>query len=122
LSNHLEQPILFAVGINHKTASIEAREKIYVHEREIPALIAKLSASLAECVVLSTCNRTEIYGVTTRTDLDLDYYKDLLIDFKNAGEPSSASIFSPRFRARRASSFFRWRRALTQKSSATRRF
>jgi glutamyl-tRNA reductase len=80
----LEQPILFAVGINHKTASIEEREKIYVHEREIPELIAKLSVSLAECVVLSTCNRTEIYGVTTRTDLDLDYYKDLLIDFKDA--------------------------------------
>lgn len=86
LSNHTQQPILFAVGINHKTAAIEAREKIYVHEREIPELISKLSESLAESVVLSTCNRTEIYGVTTRTDLDLDYYKDLLINFKNAGE------------------------------------
>lgn len=78
------QSILFAVGINHKTASIEAREKIYVHEREIPALLAKLKETLTECVVLSTCNRTEIYGVTTRTDLDLDYYKDLLINFKKA--------------------------------------
>lgn len=77
---------MFAVGINHKTATIEAREKIYVHEREIPELIAKLSDSLVECVVLSTCNRTEIYGVTTRADLDLDYFKDTLIDFKNAGE------------------------------------
>lgn len=76
---------MFAVGINHKTAAIEAREKIYVHEREIPDLLAKLSVSLAECVVLSTCNRTEIYGVTTRADLDLDYFKDALIDFKNAG-------------------------------------
>lgn len=82
LSNHTEQPILFAVGINHKTATIEAREKIYIGESEIPALIAELSASLTESVVLSTCNRTEIYGVTTRTDLDLDYYKDLLINFK----------------------------------------
>lgn len=80
----MEQPILFAVGINHKTAAIEAREKIYVHEREIPELMSKLSISLDESVVLSTCNRTEIYGVTTRTDLDLDYYKDLLIDFKGA--------------------------------------
>jgi glutamyl-tRNA reductase len=86
LSYHTEQPILFAVGINHKTATIEAREKIYINESEIPALIAKLSASLSESVVLSTCNRTEIYGVTTRTDLDLDYYKDLLIEFKNAGD------------------------------------
>ncbi len=84
LKQSTTQPILFAVGINHKTAAIEAREKIYIHEREIPALLAKLRETLAECVVLSTCNRTEIYGVTTRTDLDLDFYKDLLIEFKDA--------------------------------------
>ncbi len=82
----LEQPILFAVGINHKTASIEARESIFFQESEIPALIAALRETLAECVVLSTCNRTEIYGVTTRTDVNLDFYKDLLINFKNAGK------------------------------------
>lgn len=84
LNQSTEQPILFAVGINHNTASIEAREKIFIHEREIPALLAKLRETLAECVVLSTCNRTEIYGVTTRIDLNLDFYKDLLIGFKEA--------------------------------------
>ncbi len=85
MSQLLEQPILFAVGINHKTAAIEAREHIYFHESEIPVLIRQLKETLAECVVLSTCNRTEIYGVTTRTDVDLDFYKDLLINFKRAG-------------------------------------
>jgi glutamyl-tRNA reductase len=88
-----EQPILFAVGINHKTASIEAREKIYVHEREIPALLARLRETLAECVVLSTCNRTEIYAVTTRTDPGLDFYKDLLINFKDAEDFVSRENF-----------------------------
>jgi len=86
LNQLLEQPILFAVGINHKTATIAARESIFFQESEIPALIAALRETLAECVVLSTCNRTEIYGVTTRTDVDLDFYKDLLINFKNAGK------------------------------------
>jgi glutamyl-tRNA reductase len=79
-----EHPVLFAVGINHKTAPIEIREKIYVHENETPALLARLKETLTESVVLSTCNRTEIYGVTTRADLELDFYKDLLIDFKQA--------------------------------------
>lgn len=88
------QPILFAVGINHKTASIEAREKIYIHEHEIPALLDELKQTLDECVVLSTCNRTEIYGVTTRTDLDLNFYKDLLINFKRAeGEVAREQFF-----------------------------
>jgi len=79
-----QQSILFAVGINHKTAPIEVREQIYVHEVETSALLTELKKTLVECVVLSTCNRTEIYGVTTRTDLDLNFYKDLLINFKNA--------------------------------------
>ncbi len=79
-----QQPILFAVGVNHKTALLTVRERIYVQQNEVAALLVELKKTLTECVVLSTCNRTEIYGVTTRTDLDLDFYKDLLIDFKNA--------------------------------------
>ena len=80
------QSILFAIGINHKTAPVEFRERIYVQDVEIPALLAELRKTLDEAVVISTCNRIEIYGVTTRTDLDLDFYKDLVIDFKNARE------------------------------------
>lgn len=87
------QSILFAVGINHKTAPIEARERIYVHAGETGALLAELRKTLTECVVLSTCNRTEIYGVTTRTDLDLDFYKELLINFKRAETAVSREHF-----------------------------
>lgn len=84
MEHNQQHSILFAVGVNHKTAPIEVRERIFVHENETHALLARLKKTLVECVVLSTCNRTEIYGVTTRTDLDLDFYKDLLINFKNA--------------------------------------
>lgn len=80
------QSILFAIGINHKTISVEVREKIYVQDAEIPALLDEFRKTLDEVVVISTCNRIEIYGVTSRTDLDLDYYKDLVIDFKKAGD------------------------------------
>jgi glutamyl-tRNA reductase len=55
-----------------------------VADAEIPALLKELRRTLDEAVVISTCNRLEIYGVTTRTDIDLDFYKDLVIDFKNA--------------------------------------
>lgn len=74
--------MLFAFGLNHKTAPIEVREKLYIHEAEIPALLAKLKETLSECVILSTCNRTEIYGVC-EASADLDFYKDLVIKFKN---------------------------------------
>jgi glutamyl-tRNA reductase len=82
----LDQPMLFAFGINHNTAPILVREKLYIHEDEIPALISLLKETLSECVVLSTCNRTEIYGVCGSPEIDLDFYKDLVINFKNAGE------------------------------------
>ncbi len=76
--------MLFAFGVNHRTASIEVREKMFVRENETAALLARLKETLSECVVVSTCNRTEIYGVHPTAEVDLDFYKDLLIDFKNA--------------------------------------
>ncbi|MGI9034404.1 MAG: glutamyl-tRNA reductase [Pyrinomonadaceae bacterium] len=81
-----DQQLLFAFGINHKTAPIEVREKLYIDEREIPELLAKLKETLTECVILSTCNRTEIYGVCNSARVDLDFYKNLVIKFKRAEE------------------------------------
>lgn len=80
------QSILFAIGINHKTVSVEVRERIYVQDAEIPALLNEFKKTLDEVVVISTCNRLEVYGVTSRTDLNLDHYKDIVINFKKAGD------------------------------------
>ncbi len=80
------QGLLFVIGINHKTASLEAREKLFIHDTEIPELLALLRQTLSECVILSTCNRTEIYGVCSEQTVDLDFYKELLIEFKSAGD------------------------------------
>jgi len=75
---------LFAFGLNHKTAPVDVREKLYLHEAEIPRLLRAVSNTLSECLILSTCNRTEFYGVSDSADVDPDYYKNLLIDFKDA--------------------------------------
>ncbi len=80
------QPILFAFGVNHKTASIQVREKIYVRDDEVLELLGKLKETLSECMILSTCNRTEIYGVHPAGEVDFDFYRNLLIDFKNASD------------------------------------
>lgn len=76
----------FAFGLNHKTAPVEIREKLHIEEAEIPAFLALMRETLSECVILSTCNRTEIYAVSDSPNIDLDYYKRLLIDFKGAGK------------------------------------
>ncbi|CAN5278548.1 glutamyl-tRNA reductase [soil metagenome] len=87
------QPILFAFGVNHKTASIQVREKIYVHDDEVFELLKKLKETLSECMILSTCNRTEIYGVQPTGEVDFDFYKNFLINFKNASETVSKDDF-----------------------------
>ena len=87
------QPILFAFGVNHKTASIQVREKIYVRDDEALKLLGKLKETLSECMILSTCNRTEIYGVHPTGEVDFDFYKNLLINFKNASDIVSNKDF-----------------------------
>lgn len=57
---------LFALGINHHAASVTEREKIALTVGATSDIIGDLFSHPAvdEAVVLSTCNRTEIYSVT----------------------------------------------------------
>lgn len=52
-----------AFGINHKTASVDVREKVAFDLQKIGEALRSLLADTAitEAVILSTCNRTEIY-------------------------------------------------------------
>jgi glutamyl-tRNA reductase len=61
---------LTVVGINHRGASLDIRERIAYRTSEVaPALEALIAASGArEVVLLSTCNRTEVYLVEDETD------------------------------------------------------
>jgi glutamyl-tRNA reductase len=81
-----DQAVLFAFGVNHRTASIEARERLFVREDETESLLKRLKETLTECVVVSTCNRTEIYGVHPTAHVDINFYIDALIDFKGASD------------------------------------
>jgi glutamyl-tRNA reductase len=54
------------IGLSHRSSPVELRERFAFAEEKIPAALAALRASLAtEAVILSTCNRVEIYAVTT---------------------------------------------------------
>jgi glutamyl-tRNA reductase len=88
-----ELSILFAVGINHKLASVEVLERLFIQKEEIPSLLQQLKRTVDEAVVVSTCNRTEVYAVTKRTDIPINYYKDLLINFKSAADAVSHENF-----------------------------
>ncbi len=54
---------LLTLGINHQTAPIHIREKAAFTGEQLPSALQQLMSmrSMSEVVVLSTCNRTEIY-------------------------------------------------------------
>jgi len=62
-------PVLFLIGASHRTASMEAREKLSLSGGKLEQLQHSLRAlaGLREHTVLSTCNRMEVYGVADRS-------------------------------------------------------
>ena len=58
---------LFTIGISHHTAPIEIREKVAIARSEYSDRARELCAlpGVEEVVILSTCNRTEIYCLST---------------------------------------------------------
>src|SRR5512134_1259957 len=55
---------LVVLGLNHRTAPIEVRERIVFDATRLPEALGSLRAlpGLQEALIVSTCNRTEIYA------------------------------------------------------------
>jgi len=58
------------VGIDHHAAPISVRERVAITGDRLPSVLAGLKAEpwLSEVLVVSTCNRTEVYAVSTAPD------------------------------------------------------
>src|SRR6266508_3198810 len=56
---------LFVTGMNHLTAPVEVREQLALEEEKVREVLADLSGRgpFIEVMILSTCNRVEVYGV-----------------------------------------------------------
>ena len=63
----MSESSLFVLGATHHKAPIEVREKLALSAEDVAALQVEFAAlaGLEEYAVLSTCNRTEFYGVAT---------------------------------------------------------
>lgn len=65
---------LVAIGINHQTAPVELRERVAFADHALPAALSALRGlpGVHEAVLLSTCNRTELYAVADDDGRALD--------------------------------------------------
>ena len=64
---------LVLIGINHKTAPIELRERVAISRDELPDATRALAAmpGVTECMIVSTCNRVEMLAAVESPDTDL---------------------------------------------------
>lgn len=74
---------LTAVSVNHRTASVGEREKVFYSDKEISLVSEKIKKVTREALLLSTCNRTELYAVPAAQSLTHEDLFNLLLSGKN---------------------------------------
>jgi len=72
---------IIAVGLNHRTAPVELRERFAVSDSRLPEALARLKRwpGIDEGVILSTCNRVELYAVVKETAHGVESLRDYLV-------------------------------------------
>jgi glutamyl-tRNA reductase len=74
---------IVVVGLSHKSAPIEVREKLYFPEETIPAALGKLMSyeGIRESLIISTCNRVEIYASVADSARGVDRIKQFISEY-----------------------------------------
>jgi glutamyl-tRNA reductase len=90
---------LFLLGVSHRTAPVDLREKLDFSSRDLGAAVEALvsRSSAAESVVLSTCNRSEIYIAST----DSERAREEVVTFLSDYHQLSPDAFMPHLFAHR---------------------
>lgn len=77
---------LLSIGISHHTASLDVREKMWMSLDETRDVVKRMKDQyFDECMLVSTCNRTELYGIGKNGSISDGDLKRFLIDAKSAG-------------------------------------
>lgn len=76
---------ILVLGLNYKTAPVEIREKLSVPAKEALGFLKRFEEKnvFDEQVLLSTCNRTEIYGVVQNHAEAVLAAKNILCDYSH---------------------------------------
>ncbi|MFP4380008.1 MAG: glutamyl-tRNA reductase [Candidatus Sumerlaeia bacterium] len=87
---------LIVTGLSHKTAPLETRERFAFSPDETTRFLKALrrEEGVREALLLSTCNRTELYACVKREDLDrARFLQDYLLAAKSVEDLNPESVF-----------------------------
>ena len=87
---------LLILGLNHKTAPVEVREHFSISRQSVRDGLENLNEyeGISEAVVLSTCNRSEMYAVVDDAKEDIATLKQFLFDLTGNDEDIDAYLYS----------------------------
>lgn len=79
---------IIVTGLSHKTAPLEIREEFSIKDEAYKEVLSDLNSreSVLESLVLSTCNRTELYLVTNDYEKCINEINDSLLNYHNLEE------------------------------------
>jgi len=82
---------LLAVGLNHKTAPVQIRERVAFAPEQLPGTLRNLAAqaNISEVAILSTCNRTEMLCCVDTAD------SEIIIEWLREHREFSANELNP---------------------------
>ncbi len=91
----MADPNLILVGVNHKTTPVEIREKLAFSPGEIEASLERLinQPEIVENIILSTCNRVEIYARVRNTSEGVGLLKQFICDYHNISPQELETYF-----------------------------
>lgn len=84
---------ILLVGLSHKTAPLEIRESVSFLNDQLPTALPSLKEKVGECVILSTCNRTEIYVITGNPSGTATKVRDFVTDFHGLAQDAVSPHF-----------------------------
>lgn len=74
---------ILLVGLSHKSAPLEVRESVSFLSEQLPEALDSLKKQVGESVILSTCNRTEIYAITDNPTKTSENIQKFISKFHN---------------------------------------
>ena len=98
---------ILLVGLSHKTAPLELRESVSFKSDQILESLPALRDEFGEAVILSTCNRSEIYTVTDDTAADVSRIHRFVADYHDLAADSIAPHLYSRSGAEAVQHLFR---------------
>lgn len=81
----MQEPNLIMVGVSHKTTPVEIREKLAFSPGKIEDSLKRLVyfPEIVEHIIISTCNRVEIYAHVKDIEIGIQRLKEFICDFHN---------------------------------------